>query len=199
MLTSVWEGQDPELLQELLKLHVRKKKSPIIFDATFGKGNFWKHHHAPPGLDSNPQRKAPILGSYLELPLRSTCIDVLIYDPPHIPDGGRPRPKIMADSYSIQWGEQSIGRTYDVFLREARRVLTPNGILIAKLSDQIQFAKHRWQINEFINACMAIGLSPCDLVIKARKRVGPQPWAADRQRHSWQRHSYFIIVRQNGC
>jgi hypothetical protein len=206
-LTSVYEDrQDAPLVMSLIDLHWWRRNLscnfPVVVDVTYGGGLFWrgKFFDSPGaviGCDRDGSRALTVQSDYTHLPFSAQSIDVLAFDPPHIPDVGKQRPKYMADQYSVVWGQEAV--PFTGFIEEAERCLRPGGIIIAKLSDQIQTGKKHWQLVDFINGCVATGMTPCDLVVKVRKQPGPQPWGVEKQRHSWQRHSFFVVVRKGGC
>ena len=194
MLTSVYESRkDAPLVAGLIALHA--PKAEVIVDTTYGGGRFWTREVI--GIDRNPQRAHTLCADYTMLPFRDASVDVLAFDPPHIPDSGKPRQKAMGEQYTIVWGQHSIEQTMWGFVWEAVRVLKKNGIVIAKLSDQVERGKKRWQCRQFANMCEEAGLTVCDRCIKVRPRPMCQPWTT--QRHVWNRHSEFIVVRKGKC
>lgn len=204
-MTSVYEDRaDAPLVKALLLLHWSKRNPgefPLVVDANWGGGLFWKGTSYPVvGMDRDPQRAKDIQADNGSLPLRDESVDVLAYDPPHIPDvGRRVRAKYMSEQYSIAWGQQDIGGSTLAFLVEAVRVLRAGGIVIAKLSDQVQTGEKHWQVVDYVHGARVVGLTPCDHVVKVRARAGPQPWGEAQQKHAWQRHSDFIVCRKGGC
>ena len=210
-LTSVYtERLDSPLIQRLVDIHWYGRqgkgwdgKPPVIVDVTWGKkGGFWKgSDEAVIGMDLDRDR-VPSGGVHAHssyLPFREGSIDILAYDPPHIPDNGKERPKYMAEGYTIAWGENDInGATRDL-VGEAAVVLAPGGVIIAKISNQIQRNMKRWQVPAFMASCEYFGLTVCDEVVKVRERAMSQPWGEGRQRHSWQRHCSFVVARKGGC
>lgn len=198
MLTSVWEGNDKELLYELMALHCRHD-STMVVDCTWGNGGMWdpKDDCRVVGSDLDPERAKDILADFQYLPFRDDSVDVLIFDPPHIADAGKPRPKFMSSTYGIVWGASSIAVLFPRFTWEAKRILKPDGIVIAKLSDQIQGGVHHWQTFDYVQQIQLVGLTPCDIVVKIRPRAIPN--SQKSQKHSRQRHSYFIVARKGRC
>ena len=188
------------MLPQLIGLHWRSKElqSPIVADVTYGGGRFWKACGLDIiGSDLDPVRAKTVCADFRFLPYKDSSIDVLIFDPPHIADVGSERRKIMREIYGIYWKSTSIIEASRAFLLEAARVLKQDGIIIAKLSDQIQTGRHFWNHFDYMNIHQDLPLTVCDIVIKIRKSPGPQPW--DHQRHAWQRHCYFLVSRKGKC
>ena len=197
MLTSVYEGrQDAPLVADLLKLH--HPHASVIVDCNYGGGRFWQGQPVI-GIDTDPARACHLRADNRVLPFKADTVDVLTYDPPHIPDSGPQRKKDMDGIYTIAWGSHDIMPIVIPFLFEAWRVLRRDGIILAKLSDQVERNQKRWQVRGFENLCGELGFTVCDRVIKVRPAAGRQPWGEEHQRHAWQRHSDFVIVRKGHC
>lgn len=204
LLTSVWEGKDCDLLPQLMELHRRDLMWPegaVIVDANWGGGLFWKTcSWSVIGIDAVADRAKTIRADNRWLPIRDSCVDYLIYDPPQIQRMGKGRPDIRTEQYGIVRSLDIKGELLLPFMAEAERVLVKGGIVITKMADLIHWHIHRWQLFDTYECIKEVGLQPCDLVVKVRKRPGPQSsWNSDRQLHTRQRHSYFIVARKGGC
>ena len=92
-LSSVWDGEDSELLEKMLAFYPRKKPKRIL-DATVNGGRFWRgSKRRIIGLDIDPQHRPNIVGDNVQMPFRSESFDVVVYDPPHIPNQGKDNEK----------------------------------------------------------------------------------------------------------
>jgi hypothetical protein len=93
-LGSVWYGEeDAELLEQLLRFYPRKRPRNIL-DATVNGGRFWRDSKRKViGLDIDPKHRPTVVADNTAMPFGSETIDVVVYDPPHIPNQGRDRSK----------------------------------------------------------------------------------------------------------
>ncbi len=93
---SVWFGEeDAELLERLLLFYPRKPPRRIL-DATINGGRFWRKStrtRSVIGLDIDPQHRPKVCGDNMAMPFKSEAFDVVVYDPPHIPNQGKDRSK----------------------------------------------------------------------------------------------------------
>ena len=92
-LASVWNGDDAELLEQFLDFYPRKKPKRIL-DATVNGGRFWRGSKRPViGLDIEANHKPDLVADNTVMPFQDGSFDVLVYDPPHIPNQGRDHKK----------------------------------------------------------------------------------------------------------
>src|SRR2546423_4475117 len=93
LLPSVWEGEDTELLERLLDFYPRKKPRRIL-DATLNGGRFWRGSKRPIiGIDIEPSHRPNLVADNTAMPFRDGCFEVVVYDPPHIPNQGKDHKK----------------------------------------------------------------------------------------------------------
>lgn len=203
-LGSVWYGDDPELLEQLLDFYPRRKPQRIL-DATVNGGRFWRGSTRPViGMDIDPQHRPRLVADNLAMPFRDSSFDVVVYDPPHIPNQGRDKQK----DFNIRFGlvqrsskenHYTFTHTFPPFLREAYRVLGSEGILLAKITDYVHHHQYQWAHIELINAARDVGFRPCDCIVKVRKGPIIDPkWKTAH--HSRRQHCYWLIFRKsNKC
>ena len=92
-IPSVWEGEDSELLELMLGFYPHVPPQRIL-DATVNGRRFWRgSQQRVIGLDINPSYRPDIIGDNQCLPMQDGCVDVVVYDPPHIPNQGKDRSK----------------------------------------------------------------------------------------------------------
>src|SRR5215216_951650 len=92
-LASVWHGTDAELLEKMLDFYP-KAPPQLILDATVNIGRFWRGSQRPViGIDIDPQHCPDIVADNTQMPFQDETFDVVVYDPPHIPNQGRDRSK----------------------------------------------------------------------------------------------------------
>lgn len=89
-LTSVWEGNDPELIEEMLQFYCRVPPEPIL-DATFNEGRFWRgSKRRVKSMDIKPIVPVDFECDNQEMPgVGSAQFGVVVYDPPHVGNNGR--------------------------------------------------------------------------------------------------------------
>lgn len=173
-LPSVWHDDDAELLERLLVFYPRKRPKRIL-DTTVNGGRFWKGSRRKViGLDIEPSHRPTIIADNATMPFRDNSFDVVVYDPPHIPNQGKDRQK----DFNIRFGlvlksskenGYTFSHTYPAFVREAHRVLKPEGILLCKITDYIHDHQYQWAHVDFIQAARAVGFTACDCIVKIRK------------------------------
>jgi SAM-dependent methyltransferase len=200
-LPSVWHGSDAELLERMLDFYPRKKPKRIL-DATVNKGRFWEGSSRPvTGLDIDPAHKPDVLGDNRDMPFEDASFDVVVYDPPHVPNQGKDRAKDFNSRFGL--GEKSpatngynFNHLYPPFVAEAFRVLKPEGILFCKIADYVHGHRFQWAHVELLKAAVAVGFMPCDCIIKIRKGPIVDPrWK--NAHHARRQHCYWLIFRKS--
>ena len=100
-LPSVWEGDDGELLEHMLEFHPRSDPQRIL-DATVNRGRFWRNSQREVvGIDIDSRMNPFIVANNTQMPFANESFDVVVYDPPHIPNQGRDRTKDLNDRFSL--------------------------------------------------------------------------------------------------
>jgi hypothetical protein len=200
-LSSVWEGDDAELIEAMLQFYPTIKPEPIL-DSTYNSGRFWKGSKRNVwSMDIDPRYKPMILGD------NRTMVDVpsgkfgtVIYDPPHVGPQGRDKSVKRFDvdfGATMECGKQhnwNLSYLYPPFLAQAKRVLKPNGLLLAKITDMVNSHKSRWAHCDFMRMAEEAGFTVCDLIIKVRR--GPMmsnKWKMAH--HARKRHCFWIVCR----
>ena len=115
------------------------------------------------------------------MPFLGKSFDVIVYDPPHIPNQGKDKQKDFNTRFGL--GVRSpkehgytFAHLYPAFVEEAYRVLRPEGILLCKIADYVHDHPYQWAHVDLIRAATAAGFRGCDCIIKIRKGpigVGP--------------------------
>jgi hypothetical protein len=200
-LPSVWHGTDAELLEALLGFYPRRPPRRIL-DATVNHGRFWQGSARPVvGLDINRDYRPDVVADNRRLPFRDGCFDVVVYDPPHVPNQGRDRTKDFQARFGL--GLRSSAQTscnlshlYPPFIREAFRVLEPEGLLLCKIADYVHNHRYQWAHLELIHAAVAAGFCPCDCIVKVRRGPIVDPkWKTAH--HARRQHCYWIVFRKS--
>lgn len=204
-LNSVWYGEeDAELIEQLLRFYPRREPQ-LILDATVNGRRFWRNSTRPIiGLDIDRRHCPNVCADNGAMPFRSAAFDVVVYDPPHIPNQGRDRSKDFNTRFGL--GARSpketgytFAHTYPAFMEEAWRVLTDGGLLLCKITDYVHNHRYQWAHVDLIYAGQSAGFTPCDCIIKVRKGPIIDPkWKTAH--HSRRQHCYWIVFRKsNRC
>ena len=200
-LPSVWEGEDSELLERLLSFYPRAEPKRIL-DATINSGRFWKGSSRPViGLDIAASRYPSIRGDNMAMPFRTAVFDVVVYDPPHIPNQGKDKLKDFNSRFGLgQRSPKERGYTfshqYPAFMGEAYRTLIPEGILLCKIADYVHGHQYQWAHVELLQAAIAAGFRACDCIVKIRKGPIIDPrWKVAH--HSRRQHCYWLVFRKS--
>jgi hypothetical protein len=200
-LPSVWEGDDAELLEKMLQLYPRKRPRRIL-DATVNGGRFWRGtKRTVIGIDIEAKHRPSIVADNTVTPFKDEFFDVVVYDPPHIPNQGRDNQKDFHDRFGL--GEKSLKEqaytfthTYPPFVNEAYRILKDEGVLFCKITDYIHHHRYQWAHVELIQAARQAGFRPCDCIIKIRKGPIIDPkWKVAH--HSRRQHCYWLVFRKS--
>ena len=200
-LGSVWEGEDSELIEHILKLYPRRVPRKIL-DATVNVGRFWRgSRRRVIGMDIDTSYSPLIVGDNLCMPFCDQSFDVVVYDPPHIPNQGKDRSKDFNQRFGLivkssKENNYKLSYTFPVFLSEAYRVLKQDALLLCKITDYVHNHRYQWAHVELVRAAQEIGFCPCDCIIKIRKGPIIDPkWKVSH--HSRRQHSYWLIFRKS--
>jgi len=200
-IPSVWTGDDATLLEAMLSFYPRRAPEKIL-DATVNVGRFWSgSRRRVVGLDINPRYNPTVVGDNTNMPFDDERFDVVVYDPPHVPNQGADRRKDFNHRFGL--GERSgrdngysFSHQYPLFLAEAYRVLKPEGVLFCKITDYVHNHSYQWAHVEFINAAAAAGFTPCDCIVKVRSSPIIDPkWR--RAHHARRQHCYWLVFRKS--
>lgn len=202
-LSSVWEGSDGELLDAMLRFYPSIEPHPIL-DATYNTGRIWRGSEwagRVVSMDIDPQHDPQIVADNREMNgVRANRFGVVVYDPPHVGPQGRDKSVKRFDAdfgATMACGKEhgwTLSYLYPPFLRQAQRVLKPEGLLLAKITDMVNSHRSRWAHVDFIRMAEDAGFTVCDLIVKVRN--GPMlssKWKTAH--HARKRHCFWIICR----
>jgi len=203
-LPSVWTGEDADLIERLLQFYPRQNPKHIL-DATVNGGRFWRGTKRKIiGLDIEPCYKPSVIADNTQMPFKGDFFDVVVYDPPHIPNQGRDQQKDFNARFGL--GSRSpkemgytFSHTFPPFVQEAYRILKPEGVLLCKITDYVHHHRYQWAHVELILAARKVGFQPCDCIVKIRKGPIIDPkWKTAH--HSRRQHCYWLVFRKsNKC
>jgi len=200
-LPSVWDGEDSDLLERLLQFYPRRTPKRIL-DATVNGGRFWRGSKRKViGLDIECSHRPTVVADNTRTPFRDEFFDVVVYDPPHIPNQGKDQQK----DFTVRFGlgsrspkemEYTFTHTFPPFVREAYRILKAEGVLLCKITDYIHDHSYQWAHVELLQAARNVGFQPCDCIIKIRKGPIIDPkWKIAH--HSRRQHCYWLVFRKS--
>jgi len=200
-LASVWNGLDSELLEKMLDFYPRTRPQ-LILDATVNTGRFWKGSRRPVvGMDIEAKHRPNLVANNLQMSFRDNSFDVIVFDPPHIPNQGQDQSKDFNTRFGLVLKSSAqngynFSYLYPPFVREAYRVLKPEGILFCKIADYVHGHRFQWAHVDFIKAAAEVGFCPCDCIVKIRKSpiVSPR-WKTAH--HARRHHCYWLIFRKS--
>jgi SAM-dependent methyltransferase len=200
-LPSIWERTDAELLERMLEFYPRRRPG-LILDATVNAGRFWAGSKRDVvGVDFDPRFRPDVLADNRLLPFQNQSFDVVVYDPPHVPNQGRDRSKDFNTRFGLVLKSSArngynFAHLYPPFLREAARVLRPEGVLFCKIADYVHNHRYQWAHLEVVRAAIEAGLSACDCIIKLRKGPIVDPrWKIAH--HARRQHCYWLVFRKS--
>lgn len=200
-LPSIWLGDDAELLEKMLCFYPQSKPKDIL-DATVNQRRFWRGSRRKViGMDIDPRVAADILADNCSMPCKDASFDVVVYDPPHVPNQGKDRSKDFNDRFGLVVKSSAengynLTHTFRPFLKEAYRVLRQEGVLLSKIADYVHGHRFQWAHVELINAAIEIGFTACDCIVKVRKGPITDPrWK--KAHHARRQHCYWIVLRKS--
>jgi tRNA G10 N-methylase Trm11 len=168
-----------------------------VLDATYNSGKMWRGAGRGPDvtMDFDPRWGADYQCDNQNMP---ECLNdkfmAIVYDPPHYMNSGN------ADEHrrygvALQGKGYSTSFLYPGFISSASRVLSKNGVVIAKLIDCVHNHTHFPNHSTFIQLGLTQGFSFRDLIVKTRSAPTlPGRWKT--QHHARKRHCFFIILEK---
>jgi len=165
------------------------------------KGRFWRGSTRPVvGMDIDPSHRPDVVGDNRDMPFEDGVFDVVVYDPPHLPNGGKGTKDFAARfGVGVKSGPESgysLDHLYPPFAREAYRVLVDGGLLFCKIADYVHNHRYQWAHARMLEAATEAGFTACDCIIKVRKGPITSPrWRVAH--HSRRRHCYWMVFRKS--
>lgn len=176
-----------------------------VLDCTINKGRFWagsKYKSLVTGMDIDPSHLPDIVGDNRTMDgVADNSFDVVVYDPPHIPNQGKDRTKDFRDRFGLggksgKDDNYNFAHEYVLVLKQIARVLKDGGVFFAKITDYVHNHRYQWALVDFVLAVRGAGMTPCDLVIKTRKGPIIDPKWKNRH-HVRRRHCYWVVGRNS--
>lgn len=205
VLESVYMGKDDKLLNEMFDFYAPNVTE--IIDVCCNRRRIWKrcfYEGKVRFYDCDFQWKPDVVCKWDALPDRNQSIDLIIYDPPHLPLAAASEKSLKR--FSIDYGltfstkKDNIESLHLPFLKEAKRVLKYDGLIFAKIKDYIHNHKYQWNLELFNKSARIVGFTPCDLIIKRDPCGGNLKSGRWKNRvHVKNVHCYWVIIRNGKC
>lgn len=181
------------LLAEAAKLWIAHDDS--VLDVTYGRGMFWTDYR-PAQLVTHDLALDGV--DFRLLPEADASVDVVVFDPPYIPQGGRKTSTVpdFLDRYGLVDVPGTVGELNRLIadgIGEAARVLRPGGRLLVKCMDYVSSGKYHAGRHSVVTAALDAGLTQVDEFVHY-SGLGPQP-AHRRQLHSRRAHSFLCVFQ----
>ena len=175
-----------------------------ILDATFNRGRIWGASTRPVvSMDIDPRYEPDIVADNRDMTgVADGSFAVVVYDPPHVGPQGRDKSDKRFDvdfGATVDCGKAqgwTLSYLYPPFLAEAYRVLKPEGLVLAKITDMVNNHRARWAHCDFMAMAERAGFTVCDLIVKVRE--GPMVSTMWKNaHHARKRHCFWIICRKS--
>ena len=194
IIRSVYDNQD-DLLRGLMSLYC---PDGFDLDVTYSKGVFYKNIPEPKiKMDLFPQTSDTIKADSTKLPLKKESINSMVFDPPFVAASqNKGKPGIIKTRFGYFKTTYNLWSMYSKSLKEAYRVLKPNGILIFKNQDCVDSSKQYFSHCFVMNEAVKFGFYPKDLfILIAKNRLINQK----SQIHARKFHCYFWVFKKELC
>lgn len=174
----------------------------LVVDVTYGKGNFWTVFR-PQNLVAHDKFVGDGV-DFRELPELDESVDVVVFDPPHMPQGGRENPsaKDFLDRYGLYDGPKTkaeVDLLYADGMSEAHRVLKPSGRLFVKCLDYINGGAFVQGRHTVVTTAHFVGFEQVDEFIHhSGRKIQPNKRNGKPvvQVHSRRSHSFLCVFQK---
>lgn len=175
-----------------------------VVDATYGRGKFWTHFR-PDNLIAHDKFVGDGV-DFRQLPEADGSVDVLVFDPPYIAQGGRATSTVqgMLHAYGLMDCPRTTEESLELIaagIREGTRVLAPGGRLLVKCMDYVNGGRLVLARHHVVTTAMACGLEQVDEFIHHKANPGPQPrvnldGSPRNQIHSRRTHTFLCVFQK---
>lgn len=210
MIYSARTGANAPIFLDILRLYV--PRGTLGCDVTFGKGSFWSRkayaHVSEHSRFTDLDAGGPCLS---DLPYADETMGYHVLDPPYICGAFRPKASQRAQQtysdFSQRYGNHggtgykgvyyhpAVEAIYADGLREAWRVLSPGGVQITKVADEVSNHKQHLTHCYIVEVARQLGFEALDLFVVVRADR-PHGKRIKKQEHALKNHSFFLVFKK---
>jgi len=199
MILTAKVGNNGDLFPDILAIYANPGDK--IFDATYGKGVFWKNvDRSLYNVTTNDLvQDADTHDDFRNLvAIADESLDMVVLDPPYAYSPKGTIKSSIAGCYGLNNSVDistmaKVQELYADGITEAKRILKVGGFLVVKTQDIIQAGKqwwmHSWVMTQAGFACE-------DLFVLVQNNIPANDPKWKRQLHARKNHSFFIILRK---
>lgn len=201
-IRSVNDNQQ-QILCDIIKLY--NNGNGFDCDPTFSKGVFYKNLVVPePKLkfDLYPQTNDTIKASSDQLPIESSSINSIVFDPPFLISGKTWKESDegsckISKRFGAYYNFEELKQHYYKSLQEFYRVLTDKGIVVFKYQNTVSSGKNHFTDLFVKNSAIDIGFNLVDeFILLSKSKMTSFGGRWKHQRHALKYHSYFLVLRK---
>jgi hypothetical protein len=175
------------------------KPDDVVVDVTYGRGNFWTVYR-PVHLVAHDLTLDGV--DFRRLPEATSSVDVVVFDPPYIAQGGRLTSSVpdFLDRYGLETCPKSVGELEELVadgIAEANRVLRRGGRLLVKCMDYVNGGRLVLGRHHVVSTALGLGMEQVDEFVH-HSGTGPQP-GGRRQLHSRRSHSFLCVFAKRAA
>ncbi len=199
MIKTISHSQE-EILSWISRLYLNEQ--PFELDATYSKGVFYQSGELPQPskrFDLFPQIEGVELADCRYLPLEGSSIYSMILDLPFLATQGvslkTEEGNLMVRRFGVYPNEKALYELYQAAMREAWRLLKPQGILVMKCQDKVSSGKQYMMHCDIYQWAKDLGFIIEDLFVLLAKTRLVAGWQRN-QKHARKYHCYFWVFRK---
>lgn len=195
--SAIVGGDNADLFLEISKLYLQP--GDTIADVTYGKGAFWRKVDVCQFkmLLSDLRGQHGVQRFDLrDLPYLNGSVNVVVLDPPYMHNPGKPMVDTRYANQKTTKGmyHDDIMDLYRDGIREAKRILKEDGLLMVKCKDEIEGGRQRWSHIGVWQIAVHLGFYAKDLfILIPSSRTSFNRWS--RQLHARKIHSYLWVFQ----
>jgi len=186
---------DETIIRAIMRLFLDGR--PFDADVTYSTGRFWRNLPEPSlKFDIVPQAAGVVQADARALPLASSSLDSIMFDPPFIVRyRTAPETSAIAQRFGGYYDFADLWTFYADALREFARVLRVGGIVAFKCQDIVSGMKNYMTHAVVIMLAQMEGFYVRDLFIRVNNNVMWSPNMRS-QRHARKIHSYYVVLER---
>lgn len=202
IIKSISKSQQ-EILNDILFLY--NNGNAFDLDPTYSKGVFYKNGIVPEPImkyDKFPQTPDTIQACSDNLPIQSSSINSICFDPPFVLSGKTYKESSddsckISKRFGCYYSFDELKQHYYGSLQEFHRILNEHGIVVFKCQDTISGGKQYMSSYYVMKSAIELGFYVMDLfVLEATSKMTSFGGRWKQQRHAMKYHSYFYVLRK---